>query len=146
MTPSPPVLHATVVALRLADGWRGVLLRGPSGVGKSDLALRAMADGWRLVADDRVTVWASGGRLYGRAPKVLSGLIEARGLGVTRAARLPWAWIALAVDLTASAEALERVPAEAWTEIGGIRAPRIALFAHEASAVTKLTLALTTRT
>jgi serine kinase of HPr protein (carbohydrate metabolism regulator) len=111
-------------------------------VGKSDLALRALAAGWRLVADDRVIAWASGGKLYGRAPAPLSGLIEARGLGVVRVDRLAWAEIALAVDLTESPEALERVPAPAWTEIEGVRIPLIGLVAGAASAPAKLALAL----
>ncbi|MEG0819600.1 MAG: serine kinase, partial [Brevundimonas sp.] len=45
-------LHATAVARYSPAGWRGVLIQGPSGVGKSDLALRLIGQGWRLVADD----------------------------------------------------------------------------------------------
>ena len=59
-----------------------MLIEGPSGSGKSDLALRAIEIGFRLVADDRTLVWASGGALYGRAPAPLGGLIEVRGVGV----------------------------------------------------------------
>ncbi len=47
------ILHAGLVALRLEGVWRGALIAGPSGVGKSDLALRAIEAGFRLVADDR---------------------------------------------------------------------------------------------
>ena len=64
-------------------GWRGALLRGPSGAGKSEpgAAARCLPVG-RLVADDRTLVWSSAGRLYGRAPAALAGLVEVRGVGV----------------------------------------------------------------
>ena len=58
------LVHATCVAL---DG-AGVLLRGPSGSGKSDLALRLIDGGARLVADDQVALSAEAGRLVARAP------------------------------------------------------------------------------
>jgi serine kinase of HPr protein (carbohydrate metabolism regulator) len=64
------ILHAGLVALRLAGFWRGALICGPSGAGKSDLALKALDAGFRLVADDRV-VWPrprSPGRI-GRGPR-----------------------------------------------------------------------------
>ena len=83
------ILHAGLIAARIAGFWRGVLIEGPSGSGKSDLALRALSQGFRLVADDRVVVWASGGRLFGRAPEILNGLIELRGLGVRNACPTP---------------------------------------------------------
>ena len=53
-----------------------------SGAGKSDLALRALQAGWRLVADDYALVWRSGEGLWARAPETIVGRIEARGLGV----------------------------------------------------------------
>ena len=79
MTPS---LHASLIARHAPYQWQGVLILGPSGAGKSHLALKAMAAGWRLVADDRVIIWSDQGHVYGRAPETLSGLIEVRGLGV----------------------------------------------------------------
>ncbi len=78
------IVHGGLIARRLGEHWRGVLIEGPSGAGKSDLALRALERGFSLVADDRVRLFVSGGRLYGRAPSALAGLIEARGIGVTR--------------------------------------------------------------
>jgi serine kinase of HPr protein (carbohydrate metabolism regulator) len=117
-------------------------MRGPSGVGKSDLALRALEAGWRLVADDRVIAWPSGGRLYARAPRVLAGLLEARTLGVRPIASLGFAEVALVVDLHADAAALERVPEPGATELCGLRLPCVALAAREASASAKLALAL----
>ena len=94
-------LHATAVAL---DG-RAVLLLGKSGAGKSDLALRLVAAGWRLVADDRVVVTAQGDRLIASAPPRLAGLMEVRGLGIVPEPTAP-APIALALDLSRSPERL----------------------------------------
>ena len=48
------IVHAGLVALRHGGLWRGALITGPSGSGKSDLALRCLEHGFRLVADDRV--------------------------------------------------------------------------------------------
>ena len=76
------IRHAGLIARRIRGRWLGALIEGPSGAGKSDLALRALDRGFRLVADDRVLVWAADGRVFGRAPAPLRGLIEARGLGV----------------------------------------------------------------
>lgn len=69
--------HATCVAL---EGC-GVLLTGPSGSGKSDLALRLIERGGILVADDQVEVSVEAGQLIARPPLALRGLIEARYIG-----------------------------------------------------------------
>ena len=77
-------LHGTCLARR----GRCVLLRGASGSGKSDLALRFLdrfADAW-LIADDRVLLEARHGALYPAAPAPLHGLLEVRGLGLVRRA------------------------------------------------------------
>ncbi len=89
------ILHASCVAL---DG-RGVLILGPSGAGKSGLALRLMALGAMLVADDRTEIIRDGPALMARCPPAISGLIEARGIGILRATPLPQAPVVLAVDL-----------------------------------------------
>jgi len=85
----PTLVHASVVAAWTSTGWRGVLIEGPSGAGKSSLALQLMAMGWRLVGDDYVQVWASGGRLHARGPDRIRGRIEARGLGLVEAPPAP---------------------------------------------------------
>ena len=135
-------MHATAVALWRGGRWRGVLLRGPSGVGKSDLALRIVARGGRLVADDRVLIWASGGRLFARAPTILAGLVEVRAVGVGPAPALALAEIELAADLTTSTEALDRIPAVRTLTLAGVELPLIPLFPREESAPTKLEFAL----
>lgn len=90
------IAHASAVAV---EG-RVILIQGASGSGKSGLALRLIALGGVLVADDRVVLERRGAVLYARAPGPLSGLIEARGVGLLRAARvIDQAEVALVVDL-----------------------------------------------
>ena len=57
------ILHAGLLAIYLNGAWRGVLIEGASGAGKSDLAIRLLEQGFRLVADDRVLVWSCDGAL-----------------------------------------------------------------------------------
>ncbi|HEX4181501.1 MAG TPA: HPr kinase/phosphatase C-terminal domain-containing protein [Caulobacteraceae bacterium] len=136
------IRHAGLLALRLAGDWRGALIEGPSGSGKSDLALRALEAGWSLVADDRTLLWTSGGRLFGRAPDALGGLIEARGLGVLPQAGRSYAEISLIVRCTPPG-AIERLPNDEAEDLLGIYVPLVRLAALEASAAAKLSRALT---
>ena len=122
-------LHATCVA---RDG-HGVLLLGPPGSGKSDLALRLLERGFLLVADDRVEIDAG----VARPPAALAGLIEVRGLGVLRVPHATSARLALAVDL---AEAADRLPEPARHPSLGI--PLVRLDAGLASAPGRVALAL----
>lgn len=90
-------VHASCVAL---DG-RGLLILGPSGSGKSAMALQLMALGARLVADDRTVLVARDGALFATCPAAIAGRIEARGVGILRAEPLPEAEVVLAADLGA---------------------------------------------
>ena len=130
-------LHGGLIALRRDGRWLGVLIEGPSGIGKSDLALRAIEAGFRLVADDRVLLWASGGRCFGRAPDALFGLIEARGLGVTAEPALAFCEVVLAVRCVEPA-ALDRLPEPAFARRAGIALPALALWPLEPTAPAKL--------
>jgi HPr kinase/phosphorylase len=78
---------------------RGVLILGPSGSGKSSLAIAMMALGAGLVADDRVAVRREGPGLVAAAPAALAGLVEARGVGILRVPAAGPTPLALAVDL-----------------------------------------------
>ncbi|MBC7739765.1 MAG: HPr kinase/phosphatase C-terminal domain-containing protein [Candidatus Saccharibacteria bacterium] len=91
---SPVLLHASCVAI----SGRGVLIIGPSGSGKSALALQLMAYGASLVADDQTELTVQGGTLIARCPPTMSGLIEARGLGILRAQVVAQATVHLVVD------------------------------------------------
>ncbi|EGF91828.1 HPr kinase [Asticcacaulis biprosthecium C19] len=58
------VVHATTLSLLSGGAWKGVLILGPSGVGKSDMAVRAVEKGLMLICDDHTALWSSGGHLY----------------------------------------------------------------------------------
>jgi HPr kinase/phosphorylase len=129
-------IHGTCIAF----GDIGVLLRGPSGSGKSDLALRLIDVGAILVADDRVMLSAEDGRLSACAPPALAGLLEVRGVGLVE---LPYASdidIALIADLV-SAGAVDRLPESGWSAYLETRIRSIALAPFEQTAVAKLRIA-----
>ena len=124
----------------MARDRRAVLLIGPSGSGKSDLALRLIDRGWRLVADDRVVLARHGDALVASAPPVLDGLIEVRGVGIVAEPAAP-ARVAMVFDLGA---APDRLPdPSSWTH-AGVTVPRLALAAFERSAPIKIERALRT--
>lgn len=136
------IRHAGLIALRRDGRWTGVLIEGPSGVGKSDLALRALDAGFRLVADDRTLVWASGGALYGRAPGPLVGLLEVRGQGVAPEAPLPFARIAFLARCVSAATSVDRLPDPGSEVLAGIPLPSLVFYPWEASAPAKLRRAI----
>jgi serine kinase of HPr protein (carbohydrate metabolism regulator) len=118
-----------------------VLIRGPSGSGKSDLALRAIAEGAFLVADDQVVLVRDGDHILASSPPSLFGKIEIRGLGIMRVEAAADAEIFLVADLVESS-AVERLPEQRQCDIGGVSVPWLALAAFEVSALAKLRLAL----
>jgi HPr kinase/phosphorylase len=128
---------ATIHASAVLVGARAVLIRGPSGSGKSRLALELIeaAHGGslrfaRLVGDDRVHVEAAHGRLLVRPAAALAGLIEVRGLGIRKLPYEPSAVVGLVVDLAAAAERLPQA-AQQRTELEGIIVARLAVAAGE---------------
>jgi HPr kinase/phosphorylase len=131
------MVHATCIAF---DG-HGILLRGASGSGKSDLALRAIDHGAQLVADDQVVLVRDGADMIASAPASLHGLIEIRGLGIMRMDAAARARVALVADLT-EPHAIERLPDRRHCDIDGITIPWLALAPFEASAPAKLRFAL----
>ncbi len=136
------IAHAGLIAVRLGGAWRGVLIEGPSGSGKSDLALRATQAGFRLVADDRVRLFASAGRLFGTAPAPLAGLLEARGVGVIAQPALRMAEIALIARLVDDPGAPPRLPDPAFETRVGVSLPVLAFWPFAASAPFTLIAAL----
>ena len=141
MTAHPPV-HATAVAVRRRGVWKAVLILGRSGAGKSDLGLRLIDKGWRLVSDDYTRVWASGSALYAAAPETIAGRIEARGVGIVTASTWPVARVVLAVE--AEEAPSERLPEPAARMIAGVAVPLLTLDLKQASAVAKVAVALQT--
>jgi serine kinase of HPr protein (carbohydrate metabolism regulator) len=136
------ILHAGLIARRIGGQWHGVLIEGPPGAGKSDLALRAIEAGFALVADDRVSVFVSAGRLYGRAPGPLAGLIEVRGVGVSRRGHLPLARISLRAACVGGVDMIERMPENPSSLVHGLSIPTVLVWPFEPSASAKLTTAL----
>ncbi len=114
-------VHGTAVLV----GAEGVLIRGESGSGKSALALRLIAGGGRLVADDQVALSSCHGRLVASAPRATAGLIELRGRGLVTVPYERSVVIRLVADIV-DAEGLERMPeAHQLTEtLLGIALPR----------------------
>jgi len=130
------LVHATAVALE--DD--AILLRGPPGAGKSDLALRLIENGARLIADDQTLLRRADNHVLVRAPAAVAGLIEVRGVGILRVDYLDEAPLALVVDLVPSTE-VERIPDDRFEVVLGLPIRVIALAPFEVSAVAKLRLA-----
>ena len=133
---SSDMVHATTVA---SDG-RAVLITGPSGSGKSDLALRLIDRGFVLVSDDQTIVRRDGERLVATAPATIAGKFEIRGIGIVDMAALSEAPLALIVELTSE---LTRLPDDGRErQMLGLSVPLITVDAMTASAAAKVAVAL----
>lgn len=129
-------IHASCVEL----GGLGVLLLGESGSGKSDLALRLIDAGARLVSDDRTDLIVETGRLIAAAPRRIAGRMEVRGVGVVALAHVGRSPVGLAVELV-PADQVERLPARQSRTWLAIEVPVLALDPFAASAAAKVRLA-----
>ena len=129
-------IHASCVA---REG-RAVLIAGPSGSGKSDLALRLIDRGAGLVSDDYTVLHRVGEKLIARAPENIRGKIEVRGIGIVAMETVQEVPVALIIDLS---EQGERFPLTERTRlIAGITVPVLRLRPFEASAAIKVEIAL----
>ncbi len=131
------------------------MLRGASGAGKSDLALRMIMgpiltgpDGQQrpraqLVADDQVLLSLDGPHLTASPPEQIAGLIEVRGVGIIRHAFAAPIALALIVDLVAREDVprMSRSPL-ARCSIAGTAIPLSQLAPFEPSAPLKLHMLL----
>lgn len=122
----------TVHASAVQSGSTGILIRGPSGSGKSRLALDLMLAGRAgqipatlFVGDDRLYLATEGGDLMARPAPELAGLIEVRGLGIRRCDFIPQTRVGLVVDLAANDTDRLPEPKSLTTSIYGIKIPRI---------------------
>ncbi len=129
-------LHASCVA---SEG-RAVLIGGPSGSGKSDLALRLLDRGFTLVSDDRTIVRKDGPRLVASAPETIKGKLEIRGLGIVEMATVQDVPLALVVELRND---IQRLPDDSRERlILGVGVPLISVDSMTASAASKVAVAL----
>ena len=133
-------IHASCVAI----SGHGVLLLGKSGAGKSDLALRLIEGGARLVADDRTILFAARGALHAKAPESIKGLLEIRGVGIVAFPARTAVKISLVVRLGREGA---RLPVPSIYHVpsplkGAMPVPQIALDARFASTPAKIRAAL----
>jgi len=139
----PSNIHATALVL----GDRGILIVGPSGAGKTTLALtlldRFSGHGRfaRLVGDDQLFVEARGGRLLCRAPWTISGLVEVPGIGPRPVPAQPAAIVDLVLRLVAR-DALPRLQDAATETIAGCVLPRVDLARRDTAAALPIVAAL----
>lgn len=119
----------------------GVLLRAPAGGGKSDAALRLIDAGAVLVADDRVQLTMEDGKLMARAPEVLSGLLEVRGVGIVNLPVQPEAELGLVIDLVPQ-DQVERLPERKTVLLDDTTVPVVELDPFESSFVAKVKAAV----
>ena len=129
-------VHGSTVAI---EG-RAVLITGPSGSGKSDLALRLLDRGFTLVSDDQTVVRRDGDRLIASAPPAIAGKLEVRGIGIVEMATAEDVPVALLVELTNDVERMPESKRERPTL--GVQLPLISIDALTASAPAKVALAL----
>jgi HPr kinase/phosphorylase len=128
--------HASAVLI----GPKAVLIRGPSGIGKSAAAWRLIEAGRqgvlplaRLIGDDRVQLEAVHGHLLVRPAQTIAGLLEIRGLGIRRLPHEVVAVVGLVLDLGAPGAERLPSPAAAAATIDGIWLPRLAVAAPDAA-------------
>jgi serine kinase of HPr protein (carbohydrate metabolism regulator) len=128
-------LHATSVAI---DGL-GVVIEGPSGSGKSDLALRLIDRGAVLVSDDVTLLTRVGGVLRVRAPDTIRARMEVRGVGIVALPQVQDVPLALVIRLT---DSVPRMPDRRQRRIAGVEVREIVVDPRPASAPIVVELAL----
>ena len=141
INPAGPRLSAeTLHASTVAKAGRAILITGPSGSGKSDLALRLLDRGFTLVSDDQTIVRKDAERLVASAPPSIAGKLEVRGLGIVEVERANDVPVALIIELTSD---IQRLPDDSRERpILGVSLPFVTLDAMPASAPAKVDLAL----
>jgi len=145
----------TLAGTAIVRRGQAVLLRGRSGCGKSDLALRCLAQPLRLPGEDAAYCFdlisddqcagrrdTETGRVLLTAPPAIAGLLEVRGLGVVQIDALARAPLALVADLQ-SADIPRMADLDAQrTNVLGVPVPLIQLMPFEVSAPAKLAIVL----
>jgi serine kinase of HPr protein (carbohydrate metabolism regulator) len=140
MQSTPRLSAETIHASTVSGEGRAVLITGPSGSGKSDLALRLLDRGFTLVSDDQTIVKRDGDRLVATAPPTIAGKLEVRGIGIVEMERTNDVPVALLIELTSD---IQRLPDDSRERvILGVKLPLVSIDAMTASAPSKVALAL----
>ncbi len=140
MTGNRPLSAETVHASSVAIDGRAVLITGPSGSGKSDLALRLLDRGFALLSDDQTIVRRAGDRLIASAPPQIAGKLEVRGIGILDVDWVTDVPVALLVELKSD---IQRLPDDSGQRpMLGVPLPLVTIDAMTASAPSKVALAL----
>ena len=116
-------MNTTIHATCLSWHGKAVLVTGKSGSGKSGLGLQLMVLGCDLIADDHTCLERSENQIIASCPPTLTGLIEARGIGILNASHAPSAAVALVVDLNETETA--RLPQQRLFTVLGCDLPLI---------------------
>lgn len=126
-------IHATCINLNS----KGILLLGYSGAGKSDLALRLITlFSASLVSDDRTDVVRISDKIKAKAPDVLKGLLEVRGVGIVNFEYMEETTVDVVIKL--EPEKQERLPEKQYYELEGIKLPLFKINPFEVSAPSKV--------
>ncbi|MBR1948310.1 MAG: HPr kinase/phosphatase C-terminal domain-containing protein [Alphaproteobacteria bacterium] len=126
-------IHATCINLNS----KGILLLGDSGAGKSDLALRLITlFSASLVSDDRTDVVRISDKIKAKAPDVLKGLLEVRGVGIVNFEYMEETTVDVVIKL--EPEKQERLPEKQYYELEGIKLPLFKINPFEVSAPSKV--------
>ena len=121
---------------------KGILLIGPSGSGKSDLALRLIKEkNANLISDDRTNIELVSDSIIATCPQTIQGLLEVRGIGIVKIPHKEQTKISLVIELTNNLEEIERLPQDETTTLLGVEIKKIRLYPFELSAVHKVALA-----
>ena len=132
-------IHATCVAINQ----NGILILGVSGAGKSDMALRLIENkNAFLVSDDRTDILCNENKIYAKAPDIIKGLLEVRGVGVVNVQCIDNCEVKLVVNLADNLAQIERMPVEKFYEINNVKIPMINLYPFEISAIDKVVIKL----
>lgn len=132
-------MHASFVVWKK----KGILFRGKSGSGKSELALKFIENkNAVLVADDIVLLENRKNKLFGKVPENIAGLLEIRNVGISNYKYIPEAEISLLVNLVQTKQNLERFPKNKYENILGVEIPAIDLYADDMTIVEKIIVKL----
>lgn len=129
--------HASCVVFQK----KGLLIFGPSGSGKSDLALRLIDHGATLVCDDYVSVEMNGGRLIASTAPNIEGLIEVRGVGLMKCDYVESNELHYAIELC-DRNKIERLPEPKFFEHENVKIPLYKFDAFASSAIAKIKMIL----